>query len=255
MELTVLGSGTVAPSAQRTAAAYWVVAGDVRLLLDCGAGTLHRAASFGVPWEKVTHVALTHFHPDHWGELPMLLFALKWGIQPPRADPLVLIGPRGLATRLTLLAGALDDWVLEPGYPLRIVEIRPGEWIELDAGTGLGSCKTPHTPESMAYAVEHGGLRLVYTGDTGPSEELARWAKGCDLLVAECSLPDAKGVELHLTPASAGTLARKAGARRLVLTHFYPPIEGANPAAAAAQVFKGPVVAAKDGDRFTVGER
>jgi ribonuclease BN (tRNA processing enzyme) len=255
LELTVLGSGTVAPSASRTAAAHWVAAGDVRLLLDCGPGTLHRAAFFGVPWEKVTHVALTHFHPDHWGEFPMLLFALKWGIHPSRRDPLVVIGPRGLETRLTLLAGALDDWVLEPGYPLRIVEMRPGERIELDAATVLSSCKTPHTPESMAYSVEHGGARLVYTGDTGPSEELARWAKGCDLLLAECSLPDSAGIELHLTPASAGTLAREAGARRLVLTHFYPPIEGTDPAGAAARVFPGPVVAARDGDRFTVGER
>lgn len=255
MELTVLGSGTVAPSAQRTAAAYWVAAGGVRLLLDCGAGALHRAVAFGIAWEKLTHVALTHFHPDHWGELPLLLFALRWGTHPPRKDPLVVIGPRGLATRLTLLAGALDDWVLEPGYPLRIVEIHPGDRIELDADTILSSCKTPHTPESMAYAVEHRGLRLVYTGDTGPSEELALWAKECDLLLAECSLPDSAGIELHLTPARAGKLAREAGARRLVLTHFYPPVEGTDPAAAAARVFQGPVVAARDGDRFIVGER
>ena len=68
MELVVLGSGTVAPSPQRTAPAHWVTTGDVRLLLDCGAGVLHRAAQFGVPWPTVTHIALTHFHPDHWGE-------------------------------------------------------------------------------------------------------------------------------------------------------------------------------------------
>jgi ribonuclease BN (tRNA processing enzyme) len=255
VELTVLGSGTVAPSAGRTAAGHWLVAGEVQLLLDCGAGILHRAASFGVPWEKVTHVAITHYHPDHWGELPMLLFALKWGTHPPRCDPLVVIGPRGLATRLTLLAGALDDWVLEPGYPLRLVEMQPGDRLELGTNTILSSCKTPHTPESMAYSVEHAGLRLVYTGDTGPSDELAQWAKGCDLLLAECSLPDSAGIELHLTPSSAGMLARAAGARRLVLTHFYPPVEGTDPAAAAARVFQGPVIAARDGDRFTVGER
>lgn len=255
MELTILGSGTVAPSPSRTAPAYWVTAGEVRLLLDCGAGVLHRAASLGVPWATVTHVALTHFHPDHWGELPLLLFALKWGIRPPRSAPLVVVGPRGLATRLTLLAGALDDWVLNPGFPLQLVELRPGERMELDPETTLSSYKTPHTPESMAYSLEQGGVRLVYTGDTGPSDELARWAQGCDLLLAECSLPDSQGIELHLTPTSAGRLAQAARARRLVLSHFYPPIESSDPASVAAQVFSGPVVAARDGDRFTVGER
>ncbi|PYP37288.1 MAG: MBL fold metallo-hydrolase, partial [Gemmatimonadetes bacterium] len=48
--------------------------GDLRILLDCGAGSLHRLAEFGLPWHQVTHVILTHFHPDHWGELPMLVY-------------------------------------------------------------------------------------------------------------------------------------------------------------------------------------
>jgi len=98
--LTVLGSGTVAPSASRTAPGHWVEAGAQRLLLDCGAGVLHRAAEHGIPWHTVTHLAITHFHADHWGELPHVLFALRWGIEPPRATPLVLLGPAGLGERL-----------------------------------------------------------------------------------------------------------------------------------------------------------
>ena len=85
MRLTILGSGTVAPTGDRAASGYWLEAPGVRLLLDCGAGTLQRAATFGVPWAEVTHVAISHFHVDHWGELPHLLFALRWGTLPPRA--------------------------------------------------------------------------------------------------------------------------------------------------------------------------
>ncbi len=253
MELVVLGSGTVAPSANRTAPAYWVTAGPIRLLLDCGAGMLHRAAQFGVPWPTVTHVALTHFHPDHWGELPMLLFALKWGTLPPRSEPLRLIGPVGLNTRMTVLAGALGDWVLEPGYPLERHEIEPGERLTLGGDVALEACKTPHTDESLAYAVRDGRARLAYTGDTSASDDLARWARGCDVLLAECSLPDNQGIAIHLTPSEAGAMARAAQARRLVLTHFYPAIEGTDPASVAARAFGGEVIAANDGDRFTIG--
>lgn len=253
MELVVLGSGTVAPSAHRTAPAHWVTAGEVRLLLDCGAGMLHRAARHGIPWPQVTHVAVTHFHPDHWGELPMLLFALKWGTLPARNALLRVIGPAGLRTRMTVLAGALGDWVLEPGYPVEMVEIAAGGSLELAGDVLLEAWKTPHTDESLAYAVRHAHARLVYTGDTGPSDDLAGWARGCDLLLAECSLPEAEAIAIHLSPTQAGALARAAGARRLVLTHFYPAIEGTDPASVAARAFGGEVLAANDGDRFTVG--
>lgn len=248
----MLGTGTVAPSAARTAPAHWLTAGDVRLLLDCGAGTLHRAAAFDVPWHAVTHVALTHFHVDHWGELPHFLFAQRWGIEPARRAPLTLIGPVGLAARLTLLAAAYGAWVLEPGFPLEITEISPGESVSLDDGVTLECHATPHTDESLAFAVRHAGARFVYTGDTGWSDELARWAAPCDLLLAECSLPQERAIAIHLTPEQAGELARAAGARRLVLTHFYPQVEETDPLAHAARTFSGVVAAAHDGDRFTI---
>jgi ribonuclease BN (tRNA processing enzyme) len=92
----------------------------------------------------------------------------------------------------------------------------------------------------------------VYTGDTGPSADLARWARGCDLLLAECSLPDERALAIHLTPSQAGTLAREADAKSLVLTHFYPLVEAAQPARRAAERYAGPVAAARDGDRFVI---
>lgn len=251
--LRVLGSGTVAPSAQRTAPAHWVEAGRVCLLLDCGAGTLHRAAAFAVPWHTVTYIAITHFHADHWGELPHYLFALRWGIEPARSAPLTLIGPVGLQDRLGHLARGFGEWVLDPGYPVHVREIAAGAHVVLGDGVLLESCKTPHTDDSLAYAVRAGAQRLVYTGDTGPNADLARWAAGCDLLLAECSLPRERAIDVHLTPSQAGDLAREAKAKCLVLTHFYPPVEAVDPAGLAAAAYAGPVAAARDGDRFLIG--
>jgi ribonuclease BN (tRNA processing enzyme) len=117
----------------------------------------------------------------------------------------------------------------------------------------LETFPVPHTPESVALSIAGPDGRLVYTGDTGPSADLATWATECDLLLAECSLPETMALDTHLTPERAGALARAARARRLVLTHFYPPVETSDPAATAAAAFGGPVTAARDGDRFTIG--
>lgn len=253
VELIVLGSGTVAPTAHRTAPAHWVHAGSVHLLMDCGAGVTHRAASFGLPWPRITHLAITHFHIDHWGELPHYLFALRWGAEPARETPLPIVAPSGFTRRLEHLATAYGDWVLEPGYPLEIREIGAGESVELADDVTLDAFHTPHTEESLAYAVREGDTRLVYTGDTGPSADVGAWARGCDLLLCECSLPEDRAIDIHLTPRQAGELARDAEAGHLVLTHFYPPVEAVDPAAIAATVYAGRVDMARDGDRFTIG--
>jgi ribonuclease BN (tRNA processing enzyme) len=253
VELVTVGTGTVAPSAERTAACHWVSRGAVRVLLDCGAGSLHRLAQFGLPWRDVTHVILSHFHPDHYGELPMLVYALRHTATPPRTEPLVILGPPGVVRLVKALAEGFGPWLLDPGFPIGILDLRDGEPFPLDGDVSLETFPVPHTTESVALSLTSPEGRLVYTGDTGPSAELARWAAGCDVLLAECSLPESMALDTHLTPQRAGELAQQARAKRLVLTHFYPPVEASDPAHGARAVFEGPVTAARDGDRFTIG--
>src|SRR5207244_12919708 len=43
----------------RTSACHWVGRGNLKILLDCGAGALHRLAQFGLPWHQITHVVVS----------------------------------------------------------------------------------------------------------------------------------------------------------------------------------------------------
>jgi ribonuclease BN (tRNA processing enzyme) len=184
----------------------------------------------------------------------MLVYALKYTTEPPRQEPFVILGPPGVVQLIRTLAEGYGDWLLDPGFPIGILDVRDGEPFPLNADVNLETFPVPHTDESVALSLEAPEGRLVYTGDTGPSSELARWASGCDVLLAECSLPEARAMDTHLTPEKAGDLAKEADAKRLVLTHFYPPVETSDPAKLAATRFRGPVTAAKDGDRFTIGD-
>src|SRR5579863_7369224 len=132
MELVTVGTGTVAPSALRTAPCHWVERGRLKILFDCGAGALHRLAEFGLPWEQVTHVVISHFHADHFGELPMLVFALRYAAVPPRADPLVILGPAGTVRLVKALAQGFGPWLLDPGFPIGVLDLRDGEPFPLD---------------------------------------------------------------------------------------------------------------------------
>lgn len=250
LSLVTVGTGTVAPSATRSSPAHWVERGDVRLLMDCGAGTIHRLAQFGLAWERVSHVVLTHFHMDHVGELPALLFALRHATQ--REAPLVVLGPAGTVQLLGRLAAAYGAWVSEPGFPLVLLDLTAGEPFPLAGDVSLEAHATPHCAESLAVAVSAPEGRLVYTGDTGESTDLAVWAAGCELLLAECSLPEAMAIAGHLTPRRSGALAALARAKRLVLTHLYPPVETVDIRSAVAIEYAGPVSVARDGDRFEI---
>ncbi len=250
MRFTTLGTGTISLSPARSCAGYLLETPDVRLLVDCGSGITRRLAELGASWQTITHVAITHFHIDHHGDLPSLIFAWKYGFLPPRSAPVDIIGPVGTADLFARLAAAYGDWVTAPGFPLTIREIGAADTFSLPGGLRLTCHPVPHTPESVAYSMERGGRRIVYTGDTGPSEALGVWARGCDLLVCECSLPTGMNIPEHLTPEQCGELAAVAAPKHLALTHFYPPVEQVDVRALVGARFAGPVTLARDGWYF-----
>ncbi|MFB6147360.1 MAG: MBL fold metallo-hydrolase, partial [Candidatus Nanohaloarchaea archaeon] len=55
---------------------------------------------------------------------------------------------------------------------------------------------------------------------------LEDFARGADVLVTDCSMPDDEKMEGHMTPTESARLAEKAGVEKLVLSHLYPDIEG-----------------------------
>lgn len=247
--VTILGSGTFLPHARRASAAHLIEEPGVRILLDCGSGTLHGMDQHNVDWQELTHVCLTHFHIDHVGDLPALLTALRLGVDPPRTAPLTLVGPPGLGGFLRGLEDALGATLLDPGFPVHVVELAPGEGME-DGETPfrLTAHPTPHTPESVAFRWEGAGGVVAYTGDTGPSREVALFLAGADVLIAECTQADPPAMDTHLSPRGVAELAGTAGPGLLVLTHVFPPLK---PHEAVTQVkeagYEGRVAAGSDG--------
>jgi len=247
VRLTTVGTGTAAPVADRVQAGHLVESGGVRILLDCGSGVSFRLAALGVDWRTITHVALTHFHADHVLDVPTLLTAWRYGMLPPRSAPLEIIGPPGTAALIDRMTEALGIRWREYGFPVTIRELSPGERLTLADDFIIESRSVPHTPESVAYLIEGAAHRIVYTGDTGYDEGLARWAAGCDLLLCECSLPSSMAIPTHLTPEQVGAIAKIATPQLLAVTHMYPPLENVDIPAAIAAQHEGPVVVCHDG--------
>jgi ribonuclease BN (tRNA processing enzyme) len=212
-------------------------------------------ADLALAWQDVTHVAISHFHADHVVDVPTLLYAWRYGQLPPRSRALEIIGPLGTVRLLSSFAGVFGDGLLTLGFPISVRELAPGDGIMLGDDVRLSSHKVPHTEESVAYSVESGGRRIVYTGDTGPDASLGTWARGCDVLLSECSLPDSMAMATHLTPSQCGALGAAAQPGVLALTHFYPPVEAVDIRGMVGAQFSGTVALATDGWTFDLEER
>jgi ribonuclease BN (tRNA processing enzyme) len=248
MRVTVAGCGTAAPDGERVCSGYLVEAAGACLLLDCGPGVVHNLARFGLPWRDITHLVISHFHNDHIGDVPMLLFALKHGVRPGRERPLTVIGPAGTRDRFARLAAALGEHVEAPGFPLELVEVEPGQTQQVAPALRMTAGRTRHTEHSLAFRLDAAGGALGYSGDTGPSADVSSLLAGVHTAIVECAVPDDEAMDTHLTPSQLAVMAQAMAPGRLVVTHVYPQLDRrAVPGLLAAAGWAGHVIMAHDG--------
>lgn len=254
MRLTVLGSGTLLPDDRHRSPAHWVEVSESRLLLDCGSGALHAMGRERLWWKGISHIALTHFHTDHTGDLAAVLFALDKGIRPPRSEKLTLIGPSGLHERLEGLARAHGRFVLEPSFPLDVVELDPAGAYRASDFT-LRAHGALHSEGALCYRVDAADGAIGYTGDTGPTGTLGAFFEGVDVLVSECSQPDPPTHATHLSPVSVAALAASARPSLLLLTHLFPQLRPHTlPDRVREAGWEGKAIVARDGTTVEVGK-
>ena len=120
-----------------------------------------------------------------------------------------------------------------------------GESVELEDGTIV-------RPEQVV-GPPRPGRKVVYTGDTRPSKAVAKAAEGADLLIHDGTFADDRAERAretaHSTAREAATVAGRAGAKRLALTHISSRYAGGASALAreADEAFEGEAFVATDG--------
>lgn len=190
------------------------------LLLDCGATTNTGLSELGLQRDEIDSILISHFHGDHFGGIPLFLFACLY--EDLRSRPLEVAGPPGIEARVRQLADAMGhsfgdrEW----SFPLRFREIPPG--VEHEVGPAqVRAFETRHQLEAHphGYRVNMGNRTVVYTGDTGWFDELPRLCAGADLLISECTLLDQQ-LDFHLSLAEISEHRSEFDVGSLILTHL-----------------------------------
>jgi len=200
--------------------------GETKVLVDGGSGTLQRLVTAGVDPRDLDGGVYSHRHVDHSGDLVSLLFTLKVGMDKPRTRDYPIFAGEGFVAFLDALRGVYGSWIQGSDWGLPVTELPldgPGE-AELPGGIRLLTQPANHTAGALHLRFEAGGRSVVFSGDTGPSDNLARLAERCDVLVCECAVGEA-GDFGHLCPEEVLEIVRHAQPQRVVLTHFYPSVD------------------------------
>jgi ribonuclease BN (tRNA processing enzyme) len=252
MKLVVLGSGTSVPHQRRSSPAYWLETERGSVLLDFGPDTAHRLAQEQLNWPELDSIWISHFHLDHLGGLAPFMFGARWAPQlRDRRKPLRIYGPQRLEPLIGTFNDANNYKLFEQVFPIQLVEVHAGQEFEILPGLTATSFSTPHTSESLAIRLtETRDKSLVYSSDTGFSEQFIDFAKHAAVLVLECSFRRNKPISTHLDLSEAMHIARECEPQTLILTHLYPEWDKHNIVAEAAELWQGRIVEAVDGLRI-----
>jgi ribonuclease BN (tRNA processing enzyme) len=288
--LVLLGTaGGPTPKRTRSAPAQALEVDGTVYVVDCGNGVGRQMALAKLPFTELRHVFLTHHHSDHDADL-VALPLLAWAAG--NEGTVTLHGPRPMrrAVRAGLRAHAFDietrmrdegrpdlrkllrvETIEKDGLVLaedlaRVIADAPGGSVEPRVRVTAARVSHPPIADAFAYRFDLPGWSIVISGDTAPSDNLVRLARGADVLVHEVLLADRAEVarwigkppehpvvqhilRSHTSFRDVGRIARDAGVKTLVLSHFVPgdaPVDKEAVLTEIGKSFQGKVLFGED---------
>lgn len=244
LAVTVIGCAGTFSGPDNACSGYLVRGGGTTVLLDAGPGTLASLQHHVRPTE-LDAVVVSHSHPDHWGDVPVMRNALHY-----------VLGHHGVplystAETLGFVESVFPDGI---GAAFRPEVIIDGSEISIGA-LRVRCSRTAHPPETLGLRVDFDGRSIAYSADTGPAWSLGELGREIDLGICEATWLASDGFEvddLHMSAEQAGRLARADRVERLVVTHVPPTGSVDLVVAEASAAYGSPVEPARIHHTFVV---
>ena len=223
MKLQVLGSaGAELPDFRPPAFLL-----DDQLLLD--AGSIGSVLSEEEQW-KIKTIFITHSHLDHIKSIPAL------------ADNIIImnqlhtVSVLSTAEVISALQTHMFNNVIWPDFTqiptaenpvLKFTVINPYQEYIVNEYRVM-AIPVNHTVPTVGYVVKSAGKTVVYTGDTGPTEEIWKHCSNADALIVEVSFPDSMKDLAQLTKHLTASMLVEELAKidvlpkRILVTHPKP---------------------------------
>lgn len=244
LTVTILGCSGSYAAAGGACSGYLLRSAGATVWLDAGPGTLGELQRH-CALADLDAIVLSHAHPDHWLELPVLANALGWYVERPT---LPVYANAAVFESASLLTGEDSD------SGRRVFDWREvNDTSTVEIGDQTWNFRTTdHYVPTLASRTECDGRVLVYTADTGPAWSLTDFDAPITTALCESTFRIRAGHEAvqHLSAGEAATMAKDAGVEQLLLTHLAPGEVPAEHYEAARAEFDGKIAVVERGATY-----
>lgn len=215
MKLTVLGNNGTCPARDGACSSFLVEADGRKILIDMGNGSVAKLQNV-CGLSDIDIIIISHLHFDHLADL----FPFKYALETRKHFGESI-------DRIRLFIPPVPQWIYNEISTNDVFDITyiSDRYIETINDIQLEVFKVPHLIDSFAIRLSAGNKVFAYSSDCGVCDRLAEAAKSADLFLCESTFihEEAGDVKHHMSALDAGEMAKRAGAKRLLLTHLSNP--------------------------------
>lgn len=238
MELTVIGYWGGYPAPDGASSIYIIEKDSTTIALDFGSGALLKLQKY-MSVSELDAVVVSHYHADHIADIGVLQHAL-----------LVNSYITGKKRKLPIY-GHGEDHIqfsyFHSDYTEGII-YNPHEKLIIGPFT-IQFLKTKHSVPCYGMKITDGQSTIVYTADTAYQDSWIDFAKGADMLLADCNFYAEQDGEAagHMTSKEAAYIAEQANVKHLILSHLPQYGEHQQLINEASDIFSGKIELAYEG--------
>lgn len=198
MNIKFIGTGTMGST---TRANTSILVDNI--LLDCGMGTVKQLERLGKQIKDLDYIAITHFHPDHFFDIPNALHGRKIRKENNKVlNIIVPVGGRNTIVKLMDLAfedmGSNEN--IEENFNVKFIELSANETYSFeDYKIATIELKHGNCNPVYGYLLTKGNATIGYTGDTYICDNFFRMCEQANCMFADATTLVSAKKEVHIS--------------------------------------------------------